>query len=110
MPRWRRRSSTRGARLPGREAVRPDGAGRRSTEAAKRSGTQAVLVGHIERFNPAVRQLHEILADGHEILAVDARRMSAVSGRVTDIDVVTDLMVHDIDIVTGPREVTGGGL
>jgi predicted dehydrogenase len=63
-------------------------------------GNAAVLVGHIERFNPAVRQLHEILADGHRILAVEAHRMSAVSGRVTDIDVVTDLMVHDIDIVT----------
>jgi len=67
-------------------------------EAASRNGV-ALLVGHIERFNPAVRQLKEIVAGDHEILAVDARRMSAVSGRVTDIDVVTDLMVHDLDIV-----------
>lgn len=58
-----------------------------------------LLVGHIERFNPAVRQLREILRDGHQVLAVEARRMSAVSGRVTDIDVVSDLMVHDLDIV-----------
>jgi predicted dehydrogenase len=58
-----------------------------------------LLVGHIERFNPAVAQLREILTDGHEVLGVEARRMSAVSGRVTDIDVVTDLMVHDLDIV-----------
>lgn len=66
---------------------------------AARSGSAALAVGHIERFNPAVAQLGEILAVDHELLAVDARRMSAVSGRVTDVDVVTDLMVHDIDII-----------
>jgi predicted dehydrogenase len=65
--------------------------------AAQRGGAQ-LLVGHIERFNPAVQQLKQIL-DGHELLAIDARRMSAVSSRITDVDVVTDLMVHDLDIV-----------
>src|SRR5213076_2407060 len=58
-----------------------------------------LLVGHIERFNPAVDQLREILRDDHDVLAVDARRMSAVSSRITDVDVVADLMVHDLDIV-----------
>ena len=67
--------------------------------AAAEAGGAAILVGHIERFNPAVGQLRTILSAGHELLAVDARRMSAVSGRITDVDVVTDLMVHDIDIV-----------
>jgi len=67
-------------------------------EASARSGAP-LLVGHIERFNPAVAQLREIVGSGHRLLAVEARRMSAVSGRVTDIDVVTDLMVHDLDIV-----------
>lgn len=67
--------------------------------AAAEAGAATILVGHIERFNPAVGQLRTILGDGHEVLAVDARRMSAVSGRITDVDVVTDLMVHDIDIV-----------
>jgi predicted dehydrogenase len=55
-------------------------------------------VGHIERFNPAVRQLGELLA-GEQVLVANARRMSAVSGRVIDIDVVMDLMVHDLDVV-----------
>ena len=67
-------------------------------DTATRSGV-TLLVGHIERFNPAVCQLKEILADRHEILALDARRMSAVSSRVLDVDVVLDLMVHDLDIV-----------
>ena len=72
--------------------------GRALIESARRSGSP-LLVGHIERFNPAVAQLRQVLSDGQEVLGVEARRMSAVSGRVTDIDVVTDLMVHDLDIV-----------
>ena len=60
---------------------------------------RVLLVGHIERFNPAVEQLKEIVQAGPPLLAVDARRMSAVSSRVTDVDVVTDLMIHDLEIV-----------
>jgi len=55
-------------------------------------------VGHIERFNPAIRQLKELVED-ESVLVTNSRRMSAVSGRVTDIDVVMDLMVHDLDIM-----------
>lgn len=58
-----------------------------------------VVVGHIERFNPAVSALRRILADGVPIRVIDARRMSAVSARITDVDVVNDLMIHDLDIV-----------
>lgn len=57
-----------------------------------------LLVGHVERFNPVVRQLRQILANG-VIHAIDVRRMSTLSGRITDVDVVADLMVHDIDVV-----------
>lgn len=57
-----------------------------------------LLVGHIERFNPVVRQLGEILR-GHTVHAIDVRRMSALSSRITDVDVVADLMVHDLDVV-----------
>jgi predicted dehydrogenase len=58
-----------------------------------------LLVGHIERFNPAVRQLSELLSDSAKIYAIDAKRMSALSSRITDVDVVMDLMIHDLDIV-----------
>lgn len=58
-----------------------------------------LMVGHIERFNPAVRQLVSILRGGYEIRAIEARRMSFASSRITDVDVVMDLMVHDIDII-----------
>lgn len=66
--------------------------------AAATEGSAQLLVGHIERFNPAVQQLTEVV-DSDEIVAIAARRMSAVSGRINDVDVVLDLMVHDLDIV-----------
>ena len=70
--------------------------GKRLQEAAAR-GNAVVRVGHIERFNPAIIAL---LADRPQgIQAVQARRMSGASARVTDIDVVADLMVHDLDSV-----------
>ena len=62
-------------------------------------GHCALLVGHVERFNPAVQQLSELLEAGHRVHAIDARRMSWASSRITDVDVVLDLMVHDLDIV-----------
>ncbi len=68
--------------------------------AAAEDGNAQLLVGHIERFNPAVQQLAEIV-NSEEIVAIAARRMSAVSGRISDVDVVLDLMVHDLDIVLG---------
>ncbi len=61
-------------------------------------GGAVLLVGHVERFNPVVRQLGELLR-GNVVHAVDVRRMSALSARITDVDVVADLMVHDIDVV-----------
>jgi predicted dehydrogenase len=65
---------------------------------AAHAGGAVLLVGHVERFNPVVRQLGEILR-GNVVHAVDVRRMSALSARITDVDVVADLMIHDIDVV-----------
>ncbi|UCH47990.1 MAG: Gfo/Idh/MocA family oxidoreductase [Betaproteobacteria bacterium] len=65
---------------------------------AEKSGAR-LLVGHVERFNPAVRRLSEIMNGGHRIYAMDVRRMSWASARINDMDVVTDLMVHDLDVV-----------
>ncbi len=60
---------------------------------------EAVLqVGHVERFNPAYQELKKILA-GEAVRAVDIRRLSPFDGRITDADVVLDLMIHDIDII-----------
>jgi len=58
-----------------------------------------LLVGHIERFNPAVQQIFSLLQEGAKIQAIDARRLSAVSARIRDVDVAMDLMIHDLDII-----------
>ncbi len=65
---------------------------------AAEAGGLVLLVGHVERFNPVVAQLADILR-GHAVHAIDVRRMSALSARITDVDVVADLMIHDIDVV-----------
>lgn len=63
------------------------------------SGGDAVLMcGHVERFNPVVVELQKILADSH-VIAIDVRRCSPWDGRINDVDVILDLMIHDMDIV-----------
>ena len=52
-------------------------------------------VGHIERFNPVVRQIKKIMKNP---LYLEIKRHNPGSSRINDTDVVTDLMVHDIDI------------
>jgi predicted dehydrogenase len=57
----------------------------------------AVLqVGHIERFNPATEVL---LAAGRGARFVEVHRLGSFSPRSLDVDVVLDLMIHDLDIV-----------
>ena len=56
-------------------------------------------IGHIERFNPAIAALRAKKLDPATITSVTARRMGPASARVTDVSVVVDLMVHDLDIV-----------
>lgn len=67
--------------------------------AALAGQAQLVLqVGHVERFNPTFVELANVLAD-HQILAVDARRLSPFASRAADVSVVYDLMVHDLDLI-----------
>jgi predicted dehydrogenase len=70
----------------------------RLLRAAETSGA-TLAVGHIERFNPAIQQLINIVKDGIKIHAVDASRLSSAGARITDVDVILDLMVHDLDIL-----------
>ena len=58
-----------------------------------------LLVGHIERFNPAVDQMGKLLSDTSKIRSLTAQRMSAASGRITDVDVSMDLMIHDVEVI-----------
>ena len=66
---------------------------------AAKANNVTLLVGHIEQFNPAVEQMHKILSNSGKIRALTAQRMSAASGRITDVDVAMDLMIHDVEVV-----------
>jgi len=58
---------------------------------------KAVLqVGHIERFNPVMLKARPSIS---RPLLVECRRVSPFTGRSTDVDVVLDLMIHDLDMV-----------
>ena len=68
---------------------------------AARSANVLLTVGHIERFNPAVRELKERLAAGQggRVLQVKARRVGPFPHRIRDVGVIHDLAPHDIDIM-----------
>lgn len=53
-------------------------------------------VGHIERFNGAIRQIKHIIDRPY---LIEARRLAPYNDRIRDVGVVLDLMIHDIDIV-----------
>jgi predicted dehydrogenase len=53
-------------------------------------------VGHLERFNPAIRRLEGIIK---EPKFVECHRLAPFVERGTDVDVVLDLMIHDIDVI-----------
>ncbi len=63
-------------------------------ERARALASERCAVGHVERFNPALRA-----AGWLRPRVVEARRIAPPSGRSLDVDVVMDLMIHDLDLV-----------
>ncbi|MCG6911978.1 MAG: Gfo/Idh/MocA family oxidoreductase [Deltaproteobacteria bacterium] len=55
-----------------------------------------VQVGHLERYNPAVVALQDIIKNP---LFIESHRLGIFKPRATDVSVVLDLMIHDIDII-----------
>jgi len=55
-------------------------------------------VGHIERFNPAFLELKNVI-EGMKLVAINVRRLSPFDTSNTDVDVIRDLMIHDLDLV-----------
>lgn len=79
---------------------------------AAQAADRVLQVGHLERFNPAVEQAAEAATLP---LFFEIHRMSPFSPRSLDIDVVLDLMIHDLDIVlklvdSPVRDVSASGL
>jgi len=61
-----------------------------------RARSLVLQVGHLQRFNPAFRAL---AAAPGQPLFIDIERLAPFKARGTDIDVVLDLMIHDLDLV-----------
>ena len=72
-------------------------------EAGERAG-RPVLVGHTERFNPVVQAAAARIRDPRFI---ESHRLGVFTARSTDVDVVLDLMIHDLDVILSlvPSEV-----
>src|SRR5688572_10935672 len=68
---------------------------RQIVELARRAGV-VVQVGHVERFNPAVRAMERL---GVRPRFIEVTRVSPLTFRSIDVGVVLDMMIHDIDIV-----------
>lgn len=69
--------------------------GERLLELARSHG-RILQVGHLERFNAALRQVRARIERPR---FVEAHRLGPFPGRATDVDVVRDLMIHDLDIL-----------
>ncbi|TMA48645.1 MAG: Gfo/Idh/MocA family oxidoreductase [Deltaproteobacteria bacterium] len=69
--------------------------GKALVELAARRG-RVLQVGHLERFNPAIRVLEGIVARPRFI---ECHRLAPFTERGTDVDVVLDLMIHDLDLI-----------
>jgi predicted dehydrogenase len=92
--------------------IAPDtAAAGRMIETAARRG-RLLQVGHLERFNPAVVELERRAALP---LFFEIHRMNLFSPRSLDVDVVLDLMIHDVDVVLAlagcqPHEIRAAGI
>ncbi len=61
-----------------------------------RSRDRFIQVGHLERFNPAMLALDRVVKDP---VFIESHRLSQYKPRCTDVSVVLDLMIHDIDLI-----------
>jgi UDP-N-acetylglucosamine 3-dehydrogenase len=61
----------------------------------------SLLVGHIERFNPAIETLRDLLSNGElgRILSISARRVGVARPALPSTNVIIDLGIHDVDVI-----------
>src|SRR6478672_10335588 len=71
--------------------------GREIIAAARRAGL-TLMIGHVERFNPAVEAIKEAIR-GEDILSIAITRVGPFPPRMSNVGVVIDLAVHDIDLI-----------
>src|ERR1700681_1091460 len=82
--------------------------GRQIVAAARRKGVK-LMVGHIERFNPTVQAIKQAIS-AEDILSIAITRVGPFPPRMSNVGVVIDLAVHDIDLIrwfTGSEIIEG---
>jgi UDP-N-acetylglucosamine 3-dehydrogenase len=69
---------------------------------AARENKVKLMVGHVERFNPAIVKLRELIDSGllGNVVSISAKRVGPYSPRIRDVGIVIDLGTHDIDIMS----------
>ncbi len=67
---------------------------------AERHGAK-IMVGHIERFNPAVQKLKQLITQGvlGKVIIVSTRRVGPFVPRIRDVGIIVDTATHDIDVI-----------
>lgn len=70
---------------------------------AAKANDRVLMVGHVERFNPAVETVRRAIAD-EDVISIQVTRVGPFPPRMGEVGVVIDLAVHDIDII---RHLTG---
>ncbi len=65
-----------------------------------RKMNKTLMIGHIERFNPAVQKMKDIIDSGKlgDVIIITSRRVGPHPPRITDVGIIIDLATHDIDI------------
>ena len=66
--------------------------------AAARRADVTLMIGHVERFNPAVQAIKDAIR-GEDILSIAITRVGPFPPRMSNVGVVIDLAVHDIDLI-----------
>jgi len=69
---------------------------------AARKRAVKLMVGHVERFNPAVMKLKELIDSGllGKVVSISAKRVGPYNPRIRDVGIILDLGTHDIDIMS----------
>ncbi|HMK46816.1 MAG TPA: UDP-N-acetylglucosamine 3-dehydrogenase [Methanocella sp.] len=66
------------------------------------AGNVTLMIGHIERFNPAVVKMKQIIDSGKlgKVVSISTSRVGPYNPRIRDVGVILDIGVHDIDIIS----------
>jgi UDP-N-acetylglucosamine 3-dehydrogenase len=92
------RSIARGVHVLVEKPIAPSVEEGRAIIAAARRARLALMVGHVERFNPTVEAIKEAIR-GEDILSIAITRVGPFPPRMSNVGVVIDLAVHDIDLI-----------